>query len=47
MQANGQPMIDKRGGYRFLAKTEAHDLKGISLIRDIKAQEERIEMLEN
>lgn len=45
-QANGQPMNDKRGARAFFNKVDKLEDKKSELIKQIEAQEERVERLE-
>lgn len=45
-QANGQPMNDKRGGRTFFNKVDKLEERKSELVKQIEAQEERIERLE-
>ncbi|MGT2755752.1 PBECR4 domain-containing protein [Streptococcus ovuberis] len=46
-QTNGQPMNDKRGAGAFFKRRDQLENKAISLTREIEAQKERIERLED
>lgn len=45
-QANGQPMNDKRGARAFFNKVDQLEDRKLELIKQIEAQEERVERLE-
>ncbi|QXL48888.1 hypothetical protein IGB11_06785 [Ligilactobacillus salivarius] len=45
-QANGQPMNDKRGARAFFNKVDQLEDRKLELVKQIEAQEERVERLE-